>query len=61
MASSSPAVLMPIPDLARVDRDEPEELVVEAWLTRAQKRVGKPWLAEHGVADDSQAERRSPR
>jgi hypothetical protein len=47
-----PAVLMRIPDLARIDRDELEELVVEAWLTRAQKRVAKAWLADHGVADD---------
>ena len=38
---------MRIPDLARVDRDELEEMVVEAWLTRAQKRVAKAWLAEH--------------
>jgi hypothetical protein len=44
-----PAVLMRIPDLARVDRDELEELVVEAWLTRAQKRVAKAWLEEHGA------------
>ena len=44
-----PAVLMGIPDLARIDRDELEEMVVEAWLTRAQKRVAKAWLAEHGV------------
>jgi hypothetical protein len=56
-----PAVLMRIPNLARVDREELEELVVEAWLTRAQKRVAKAWLAERGVADDSQAERRSRR
>jgi hypothetical protein len=56
-----PAVLIRIPDLARLDREELEELVVEAWLTRAQKRVAKAWLAEHGVAEDSQAERRSPR
>ena len=42
-----PAVLMRIPDLARIDRDELEELVVEAWLTRAQKRVAKAWLAEN--------------
>ena len=47
-----PAVLMRIPDLARIDRDELEELVVEAWLTRAQKRVAKAWLAEHRVGDD---------
>ena len=38
---------MGIPDLARIDRDELEEMVVEAWLTRAQKRVAKAWLAEH--------------
>jgi len=47
-----PAVLMRIPDLARVDRDELQEMVVEAWLTRAKKRVAKAWLAEHAVADD---------
>jgi hypothetical protein len=47
-----PAVLVRIPDLVRLDRDELEELVVEAWLTRAQKRVAKAWLAEHGVAED---------
>jgi hypothetical protein len=46
-----PAVLMRIPDLERIDRDELYELVVEAWLTRAQKRVAKAWLAEHGEAD----------
>jgi hypothetical protein len=56
-----PAVLIRIPDLARLDREELEEVVVEAWLTRAQKRVAKAWLAEHGVAEDAQAERRSPR
>ena len=47
-----PAVLVRIGDLARLDRDELEELVVEAWLTRAQKRVAKAWLAEHGAAED---------
>jgi hypothetical protein len=46
-----PAVLVRIPDLARLDRGELEELVVEAWLTRAQKRVAKAWLAEHGDAE----------
>jgi hypothetical protein len=43
-----PAVLMRIPDLGRIDREELYELVVEAWLTRAQKQVAKAWLAEHG-------------
>jgi len=41
-----PAVLMRIPDLARLDRDELFDLVAEAWLTRAQKRVAKAWLGE---------------
>jgi hypothetical protein len=43
-----PAVLMRIPDLARIDRDELYDLVVEAWLTKAHKRVAKAWLGEHG-------------
>ncbi|HEX6662617.1 MAG TPA: hypothetical protein VF025_02995 [Gaiellaceae bacterium] len=47
-----PAVLMRIPSLARLDRDELGDLVAEAWLTRAQKRVAKAWLAEHSVEDD---------
>jgi hypothetical protein len=47
-----PAVLVRTPDLERIDRDELEDLVVEAWLTRAQKRVAKAWLAEHGVEED---------
>ena len=42
-----PAVLVRIPDLARLDRDELGDLVAEAWLTKAQKRVAKAWLAEH--------------
>jgi hypothetical protein len=45
------AVLVRIPDLERIDRDELEELVVEAWLTRAQKRVAKAWLAEHAAEE----------
>jgi hypothetical protein len=46
-----PAVLLRIPDLARLDREELQDLVAEAWLTRAQKRVARAWLAEHGLAD----------
>jgi hypothetical protein len=42
-----PAVLMRIPDLKRIDRDELRDVVVEAWLTRAHKRVAKAWLAEN--------------
>jgi hypothetical protein len=35
------AVLVRIPDLAQLDRDELRDLVEEAWLTRAQKRLAK--------------------
>ena len=45
------AVLIRIPDLARLDRDELEDTVIEAWLTRAQKRVAKAWLDEHGLTN----------
>jgi hypothetical protein len=40
------AVLLRIRDLERLDRDELRDLVEEAWLTRAQKRLAKAWLAE---------------
>jgi hypothetical protein len=39
------AVLVRIPRLAELDRDELRDLVEEAWLTRAQKRLAKAWLA----------------
>lgn len=45
------AVLVRIPQLALLDRDELADLVAEAWLTRAQKRLAKTWLAEHELAD----------
>ena len=47
-----PAVLVRIPDLARIDREELRDLVAVAWLTRAQKRVAKDWLAEQGLDED---------
>jgi hypothetical protein len=43
-----PAVLVRIPDLEKLDRAELHDLVVGAWLTRAQKRVAKAWLDEQG-------------
>ena len=46
-----PAVLVRIPDLAKLDREELFDLIAEAWLTRAQKRVAKAWLAEQQSAD----------
>lgn len=45
------AILVRIRDLGRIDADELHELVAEAWLTRAQKRVAKAWLAENEVRD----------
>ena len=42
-----PAVLIRIPQLARLDREELGDLVAEAWLTRAQKRVARAWLDDH--------------
>ena len=43
-----PAVLLRIPDLTKLDKAELRDTVVNAWLTRAQKRVAKKWLAEQG-------------
>jgi hypothetical protein len=47
-----PAVLIRIPELSRLDRDELRDAVAEAWLTRAPKRVAKAWLALHGEPGD---------
>jgi hypothetical protein len=46
-----PAVLLRIPDLARLDLAELGDMVAEAWLTRAQKRLAKAWLDEHTAVD----------
>jgi hypothetical protein len=40
------AVLVRIPKLEQLERDELADLVAEAWLTRAQKRIARSWLAE---------------
>ena len=42
------AVLMRIRDLEKLDRDELRDLVAEAWLSRAKKRLAKEWLAAQG-------------
>jgi hypothetical protein len=44
-----PAVLVRIAELARLDHDELGDLISEAWLTRAQKRVAKAWLDENSA------------
>jgi hypothetical protein len=46
-----PAVLIRIPDLAQLERGELRDAVVDAWLTRAQKRVAKAWLREQDSAN----------
>ena len=40
------AVLMRIRDLGKLDREELRDLVAEAWLTRAKKRLAKEWLEQ---------------
>jgi hypothetical protein len=42
-----PAVLMRIPSLAALEDDTLGDLLTEAWLTRAPRRVAKAWLAVH--------------
>jgi hypothetical protein len=46
-----PAVLVRISTLGRLSREELRDVLVDAWLTRAQKRVAKAWLAEHEPPD----------
>jgi hypothetical protein len=46
------AVLVRIRDLGRLDRQELRDLVEEAWLTRAQRRLAKAWLAENRAGDN---------
>ena len=46
-----PAVLLRIRDLARLDLDELEDVVAEAWLTKAPKRSAKAWLEEHAIGE----------
>lgn len=44
-----PAILLRIAHLRRIRRAELFELVADAWLTRAPKRVAAAWLAEHDL------------
>ena len=46
-----PAVLLRIGDLAAIDRAELADLVADAWLTRAQKRLARSWLVSQGERD----------
>ena len=44
-----PAVLMRIGELEQLDVEQLREVVEDAWLTKAQKRVAKKWLAEQST------------
>ena len=44
-----PAVLIRIRDLKHLKKAELRDLVEEAWLSRAPKRVAKAWLAAQGL------------
>jgi hypothetical protein len=44
-----PAVLVRITHLRRITRQELFELVADAWLTRAPKRVASTWLSDRGL------------
>jgi hypothetical protein len=44
-----PAVLVRIPSLRAISRQELFEMVADAWLTRAPKRAATSWLDEQGL------------
>jgi hypothetical protein len=46
-----PWVLMRMGSLSEVDHDELIELISDAWLARAPKRLAKSWLADQGLND----------
>jgi hypothetical protein len=48
------AILVRIGSLAEVDHDELFELVSDAWLARAPKRLAQHWLEEQGLDSESE-------
>jgi hypothetical protein len=44
-----PAILLRIPSLAEIDHDELFELVSDAWLSRAPRRLARRWLEDQGL------------
>lgn len=49
-----PWVLMRIPALSEIDREELSELVSDAWLARAPKRLAHAWLEDQELDGHSQ-------
>ena len=43
-----PAVLL---ELDEIDLEVLEEIIVEAWLSRAPKRLGREYMAAHGLSE----------
>lgn len=48
-----PWILIRIPALSEIERDELFELVSDAWLARAPKRRANTWLEEQGLDTES--------
>jgi hypothetical protein len=46
-----PSVLLRGCRVGELDRDELAEIVYDAWLARAPKRMAAAWLAERGLAE----------
>ena len=44
-----PSVLLRGCRIGELDRDELAEIVYDAWLARAPKRLAQQWLDEHGL------------
>lgn len=42
-----PAVLVRASEIDLLDREELAEVIADSWLSRAPKRLGAQWLAEH--------------
>jgi hypothetical protein len=48
------AILLRIPSLAEIDDVELAELVTDAWLSRAPKRLARQWLDDQGLSGDAE-------
>jgi hypothetical protein len=49
-----PWILLRIPSLAEIDHDELIELISDAWLARAPKKLVQRWLEDQGLDVESE-------
>jgi hypothetical protein len=49
-----PWILLRIPSLAEIDHDELFELISDAWLARAPKKLTQRWLEDQGLDVESE-------